>query len=45
MIDVFFFMSRQTNDIAFYIHLSSHMHSVLNAVCLAALENDKVNFS
>ena len=31
------------NDIASYIHLSSHMHSVLNAVCLAALENDKVN--
>lgn len=33
---------RQT-DIASYIHLSSHMHSVLNAVCLAALENDKVS--
>lgn len=31
------------NDIASYIHLSSHMHLVLNAVCLAALENDKVN--
>lgn len=31
------------NDIATYIHLSSHMHSVLNAVCLAALENDKVS--
>lgn len=31
------------NDIAAYIHLSSHMHSVFNAVCLAALENDKVS--
>lgn len=29
------------NDIASYIHLSSHMHSVCNAVCLAALESDK----
>lgn len=31
------------NDIAAYIHLSSHMHSVFNAVCLAALENDNVS--
>lgn len=31
----------QQNDIAAYIHLSSHMHSILNAVCICALENDK----
>ena len=31
------------NDIEGYIHLSSHMHSVFNAVCLAALENDNVS--
>lgn len=31
------------NDIAACIHLSSHMHSILNAVCLAALENDKAS--
>lgn len=34
--------SRQ-NDIAAYIHLSSHMHSVFNTVCLAALESDTAN--
>ncbi|MBQ2664579.1 MAG: helix-turn-helix domain-containing protein, partial [Clostridia bacterium] len=31
------------NDIEGYIHLSSHMHSIFNAVCLAVLENDKVS--
>lgn len=30
------------NDIAAHIHISSHMHSIFNAVCLAALEKDNV---
>lgn len=33
------------NDIEGYIHLSSHMHSIFNAVCLAALENDNVSIN
>ena len=33
------------NDIAGYIHLSSHMHSVFNAVCLAALELDNASIA
>lgn len=28
------------NDIASYLHISSNMHSAVNAVCLAALETD-----
>lgn len=31
------------NDIAAHIHISSHMHSIFNAVCLAALEKDNAN--
>lgn len=31
------------NDIAAHIHISSHMHSIFNAVCLAALEKDNVS--
>lgn len=33
------------NDIEGYIHLSSHMHSIFNAVCLAALENDNASIN
>ena len=33
------------NDIEGYVHLSSHMHSIFNAVCLAALENDNVSLN
>lgn len=31
------------NNIAAHIHISSHMHSAFNAVCLAALEKDNVS--
>ena len=31
------------NDIESYLHLSSHMHSVFNAVCLGALEGDNAS--
>ena len=33
------------NDIESYLHLSSHMHSVFNAVCLGALEGDNASIN